>query len=114
MTRDELLQYIIDLQFVENYTKKLAYSNDFPIIDDEIQEIYLQLCEVRDEKWQELLAQGTKGDAFKAVRGFISGLIYRNVRSMNSKLYYRLKRHGEREILADSEQWRALEELPDE
>ena len=110
MNRDEILNYVLDLQFVENYTKKLAYSNDWAILDDEVQEIWLQLCEVTEEKWQKLLSQGTKKDSFKAVRGFISGLIYRNIRSKNSKLYYRLKRHSEREMLVDSAQWKALEE----
>lgn len=114
MNRDEILQYVVDLQFVENYVKKLAYSNDWEMINDEIQEIWLQLCEVKEEKWQKLLGQGTKNDTFKAVRGFISGLIYRNIRSKNSKLYYKLKRHSERELLVDYAQWKAIEETPNE
>ena len=98
MNRDEILQYIYDLQFVPNYVRKLANSDDWEIINDEIQDIWLQLCEVKDEKWQTLLEQGTKNDSFKAVRGYVSGLVYRNIKSVNSKLYYRLKKHQEREL----------------
>lgn len=98
MNRDEILQYIYDLQFVPNYVRKLANSEDWSILNDEIQDIWLQLCEVKDEKWQTLLAQGTKTDSFKAVRGYVSGLVYRNVKSKNSKVYYHLKKHSEREM----------------
>lgn len=98
MNREEILQYIYDLQFVPNYIKKLANSSDWEIIDDEIQDIWLQLCEVKEEKWAKLLDQGTKNDSFKAVRGFVSGLIYRNIKSLNSRLYYRLKKHKEKEL----------------
>lgn len=98
MKRDEILQYIYDLQFVPNYVRKLANGDDWEIINDEIQDIWLQLCEVKEEKWQNLLNQGTKNDSFKAVRGYVSGLVYRNVKSKNSKVYYHLKKHSEREI----------------
>lgn len=98
MNRNEVLQYIFDLQFVQNYTRKLANSDDWDIIEDIIQDIFLQLCEVSDDKWQNLLNQGTKNDSFKAVRGYVSGLVYRNVKSKNSKVYYHLKKHSEREI----------------
>ena len=98
MNRNEVLQYIFDLQFVQNYTRKLANSDDWDLIEDIIQDIFLQLCEVSEEKWQNLLNQGTKNDSFKAVRGYVSGLVYRNVKSKNSKVYYHLKKHSEREI----------------
>ena len=98
MNREEVLQYIFDIQFVQNYTRKLANSDDWDIIEDIIQDIFLQLCEVSEEKWQNLLNQGTKNDSFKAVRGYVSGLVYRNVKSKNSKVYYHLKKHSEREL----------------
>ena len=98
MNRNEVLQYIFHLQFVQNYTRKLANSDDWDLIEDIIQDIFLQLCEVSEEKWQNLLNQGTKNDSFKAVRGYVSGLVYRNVKSKNSKVYYHLKKYSEREI----------------
>lgn len=98
MNRDEVLEYIYNLQFIQNYTRKLANCDDWNLIDDIVQDIFLQLCEVPEEKWQTLLSQGTKNDSFKAVRGYVSGLVYRNVKSKNSKVYYHLKKHSEREI----------------
>lgn len=98
MNRDETLQYIVDLQFVEHYTQKLIYKEDLPDLNDFIQEIWLQLCEVADEKWSKLWSQGTKNDNAKAVRGYVSGLICRNVKSTNSRLFYRLKKYKIKEI----------------
>lgn len=87
---------------MQGYCRKLANSSDWPIIDDLVQEIFLQLCEVPEEKWADLQKQGTKNDNMKAVRGYVSGLIYRNVKSANSKVYNRLKKHQTREILTDT------------
>lgn len=102
MKRDELLEYVYNLNLVPAYTRQLANSSDWAQIEDITQEIWLQICEVPEEKWAKLLGQGTKKDSFKAVRGYISGLIYRNVKSVNSKVYNRLKKHQVREILTDT------------
>lgn len=102
MTRDEILQYLYDLNFIDGYTRQLANGSDWRIIDDILQEIWLQLCEVSNEKWQALLDQGTRKDKFKALRGYVSGLIYRNVKSVNSRVYSRLKRHTKKEVLTDT------------
>ena len=98
MEKNEIIQYIHDLNFVDSYVRKLANSTHWPQIEDCIQEIYLQLLEVPQDKWDNLLSQGTKTDSFKAVRGYISGVIYRNIKSLNSRLYYKLFKHNEREI----------------
>ena len=98
MEKNEIIQYIYDLNFVDSYVRKLANSSQWPQIEDCIQEIYLQLLEVPQEKWDNLLSQGTKADSFKAVRGYISGVIYRNIKSVNSKVYYKLFKHNEKEI----------------
>ena len=102
MKRDELLEYVYNLNLVPAYTRQLANSSDWAQIEDITQEIWLQICEVPEEKCTKLLGQGTKKDSFKAVRGYISGLIYRNVKSVNSKVYNRLKKHQTREILTDT------------
>lgn len=102
MSRNEILQFVYDLNLVPAYTRQLANSSDWAQIEDITQEIWVQICEVPEEKWQILLGQGTKNDSFKAVRGYISGLIYRNVKSANSKVYNRLKKHQTREILTDT------------
>lgn len=98
MNRDETIQYIYDLGLVEGYLGKLIYQSDKEDYDDFLQEIWVQVCEIPEEKWEKLWAQGTKNDGAKAVRGYISGLIHRNVRSKNSRLYYKIKKHYEKEI----------------
>ncbi len=114
MDRDEILEYIYNLNFVEGYSRQLANTDDWDIIEDIIQEIYLQLCEVSNEKWQNLLKQGTTNDSFKAVRGYVAGLIHRNIRSKNSRAYYKLKRHWEKEIPIDDATMKIIEEIPDD
>lgn len=103
--RDEVLNYLLSTNLVDNYIKKIAFSNDYEQIEDITQEIWLQICEVSEEKWEQLLNQGTEKDKFTKCRAFTSGLIHRNIRSKNSKVWYKLKKHTEREILKDSEIW---------
>lgn len=98
MNRDETLQYIYDLGLVNGYLGKLIYNSDKEDYDDYLQECFLQLCEVPEEKWEKLWAQGTATDGAKAIRGYVSGLIHRNIRSKNSRLYYRLKKYKEKEL----------------
>lgn len=102
MNRNELLQFIYDLGLVQGYCRKLANSSDWPMIDDLVQEIFLQLCEVPEDKWADLQKQGTKKDNMKAVRGYVSGLIYRNIKSKNSRYYNKMKKHLERELLTET------------
>lgn len=102
MSKNDIIQYIYDLNFVPAYARQLANSSDWNIIEDIVQEIWLQICEVPEEKWRALLNQGTKKDSFKAIRGYVSGLCYRNIKSVNSKVYNRLKKHQTREILTDT------------
>lgn len=98
MNKNDTLNYIYDLGLVQGYLGKLIYNTDKEDYDDYFQEIFLQLCEVPEEKWQKLWEQGTKNDGAKAIRGYVSGLIHRNVRSKNSRLYYKLKKYKEREV----------------
>ena len=98
MNRDETLQYIADLGLVQGYVAKLIYTDDLQDYDDFVQECFLQICEVKPEKWEALWLQGTKKDGAKAVRGYVSGIIHRNVKSRNSRLWSKMKKHKEREL----------------
>lgn len=98
MNRNDTLTYIYDLGLVQGYLGKLIYNTDKEDYDDYFQEIWVQLAEVSEEKWNNLWSQGTKNDGAKAIRGYVSGLIHRNVRSKNSRLYYKLKKYKEREV----------------
>jgi hypothetical protein len=113
MNREEILNYIIETKLVENYTKKLANSDDWEQIEDITQEIYLQICEIPEDKLIELYNQGTEKDPFKSIRGYVTGLIYRNVKSKNSKVWTKLKKHYTREFIQDSDEWDIFENIPD-
>lgn len=112
--RNKLIMEIYELGLVQNYIKKIGFSNDLEIYEDVVQEIWLQITEIPCEKWDDLLAQGTEKDKLKSVRGYITGLIFRNLRSENSKLYHKLKKHKKHEYIKDDIIWEQLrEEIPD-
>lgn len=109
--RDEVLNYLISTNLVENYIKKLGYNMDFENYDDIKQEVYLMLCEVKEEKWIELLNQGTEKDKYYNCRGYASGLIFHQIRSKNSKIYSKYKKHKENEFTLPN--WNELENIAD-
>lgn len=105
--RNKLLTEIYNLNLVQNYCKKICYDDENQI-DDIIGEIFLQITEIPCEKWDVLLEQGTSTDPLKAIRAFISGICYRNIRSTNSKVWYKLKRHESIEYTKTDEEWEIL------
>lgn len=112
--RNKLIEHIYSLGLVQNYIKKIGLSNDLEIYDDICQEIWLQISEIPCEKWETLLSQGTEKDKLKAVRGYISGLIYKNIRSDSSKLFNKLKKYKQYEYTKDDIVWdKFRNEIPD-
>lgn len=103
--RNKLIEHIYSLGLVQNYIKKIGFSNDLEIYDDICQEIWLQISEIPCEKWETLLSQGTEKDKLKAVRGYITGLIFKNIRSDSSKIYHKLKKHKQYEYIKDDLVW---------
>lgn len=97
MTRDETIQYLIDLGFVERYTTKLLGSID----QDIIQDIWVQILEIPESKWELLWSQSSK-----AITGYVSGLIFRNIRSCNSIIYNKYRKNIE--YTKTDEEWGAL------
>lgn len=96
MTRDETINYLIDLQFVEKYTTKLIGHVD----EDIIQDLWVQILEISDGKWELLWAQGDS-----APIAFVSGLIYRNVKSYTSPVYYKYKKYKNFENTKTDQEW---------
>ena len=93
--RDEILDYLIKSKFVESYTKKLVYPSDKDNLqDDYISEVWLQLCEVKDEKWQEIMNNNKNSDPMYGVRNFVSVIIKNTVRSVTSSAYRKLKKQS--------------------
>lgn len=112
--RDEVLNYLISTHLVENYIKKIALSSDLEQFDDVCQEIWLQICEIPENKWVNLISQGSEKDKYTKCRAYITGLIYRNIRSNSSKLFHKLKKHKQFELLKDDLVWdKYRNEIPD-
>ena len=112
--REEVLNYLISTNLVENYIKKIGLSCDLEIYDDVVQECWLQICEITEQKWIDLISQGTEKDKYTKCRAYCSGLIYKNIRSDSSKLYNKLKKHKQYEYTKDDIVWdKFRNEIPD-
>lgn len=104
--RDEILDYLIKSKFVESYTKKLVYPSEKDILqDDYISEVWLQLCEVKDEKWQEIMNNNKNSDPMYGVRNFVSVIIKNTVRSVTSSAYRKLKKQSTVAQNLSDEEW---------
>ena len=104
--RDEILDYLIKSNFVTSYTKKLVYPSDKDNLqNDFIQEVWLQLCEVKDEKWQEIMDNNKNSDPMYGVRNFVSVIIKNTVRSVTSSAYRKLKKQSTVAQNLNEEEW---------
>lgn len=113
--RDEILDYLIKSKFVESYTKKLVYPSDKDNLqDDYISEVWLQLCEIKDEKWQEIMNNNKNSDPMYGVRNFVSVIIKNTVRSTTSSAYRKLKKQSTVAQNLNEEEWDFLKNtIPD-
>lgn len=87
--RDDIIEWLIHTQFVDYYIIKLI-GNDDTSVDDVIQDIYLDILEMKQEDWDRLTRQG-----FAAIRAYISGMIYRQICSSTSPTYYKYRRYNQ-------------------
>ena len=91
--RDIILDYLIKSNFVESYTKKLIYPSDKENLqDDFLQEVWLQICEIPEKKWEEIMRNNTNSDQMYGVRNFVSVVIRNTVVSTTSSAYRKLKK----------------------
>lgn len=86
--RDDILEWLRYTGLVDNYVKKLEYENiDSETLADEIQDIWLSICEIEQSQWDKLYYQSAT-----AIKAFVSGLIYRQIHSNYSKIYFKYKK----------------------
>lgn len=108
--RDLVLDYLIRSGFVKYYVKKLMFPSDInDLFDDYVQEVWLQLCEVSEEKWESLYDKRPEQDDFYDIRNFVSVIIRNTVRSTTSAAYRKLKKPATVMDGLDSEQWKEIE-----
>ena len=93
--RDIILDYLIKSNFVESYTKKLVYPSDKENLqDDFISEVWLQICEISEKKWEEIMRNNTNSDQMYGVRNFVSVVIRNTVVSTTSAAFRKLKKQN--------------------
>ncbi len=113
--RDIILDYLIKSNFVESYTKKLVYPSDkADLQDDFLQEVWLQICEIPEKKWEEITRNNTNPDQMYGVRNFVSVVIRNTVVSTTSAAYRKLKKQTTVSKQLDEKEWQYLENtVPD-
>lgn len=93
MIREKVLKYLYDCGYVKYYVKKLMYPEDIEdLYNDFLQEVWVALCEISEEKWQELYNKRPNLDEFYDVRNWVSVLIRNTIRSTTSSAYRKLKK----------------------
>ena len=115
MIREKVLKYLYDSNFVKYFVKKLMYPEDIEdLYEDFLQEVYFQLCEVPEEKWQELYNRRPNQDEFYDIRNWVSVLIRNTVRSTTSSAYRKLKKQSTVAQNLNDDDWEILKNtIPD-
>jgi len=102
--REDILEWIVAIHLVEWYTtyllKRSIKQGDTA---DKIQEIYLEICKVPQEKWDDLYEQGVY-----SISAYISGLIHRQIISDSSTLYLKYNRYRERFVTMEDSFWQSF------
>lgn len=91
LDKQQIIKELYETQFVENYLKTFVRANDIDHVSDEIQEIYLIVCQMDEERLTALYSNG----GINGVRRFVAGVISRQMKSTTSRIHqiYR-KRQG--------------------
>ena len=109
MIRDKVLDYLIKSNFVTSYTKKLVFPSDKENLqDDFLQEVWLQICEIPEKKWEEIMRNNTNTDQMYGVRNFVSVVIRNTVISTTSVAYRKLKKAQTVSKQLDEKEWQYL------
>lgn len=104
--RTDIINWLNYTGLVDNYIRKLEFTDVDPeIINDEIQECWLMICEIPQEKWDNLYMQGTT-----PIKAFISGLIFRQIHSNSSPVYKKYKQKFNKIKHISDKSWEVFDE----
>jgi len=99
--RNDIVQWIYDTHLVEWYTTYLLKQPlDAEDVEDKIQEIFVELCEIPQQRWNEIYLQGQY-----AVSAFVTGVIHQQIISVNSHIWKKYGKHHEKEVIMDENFW---------
>lgn len=104
--RNDVIEWIYATHIVEWYTTYLLKKTlADETIADEVQELYLMICEIPDAKWVELYAQGQY-----AVSAYVTGLIHQQLISTNSKIYKKYTKYEVTQKVQSDLFWQTYDE----
>ena len=100
ITKDRIMKWMADTKYIEGFIHKRIHPLDKDYIDDYIQEVWLQILELDEEKIVEIYKSG-KG----RFTNYIKALIMNNIRSTCSNLYKHIRQPRVNEVYLTDEQW---------
>ncbi len=108
--RERILEYLYNSGFVSSLVKKLMFPSDVAeLYDDYLSEVWLQICEIPEDKIESLYHRRPDKDEMYEVRNFVSVVIRNTVRSVTSAAYRKLKKQETVSKMVDEDEWRLLE-----
>lgn len=105
LTRDRILEFIVDSGWIEGHTRKRMSPLDYQQAEDYIQSIYEEICKIPEDKLIEIYRKG-KGK----FTNYLKALIQHQVYSSCSKTYRENKLWRQVEIPLEDSQWTNLVE----
>ena len=112
MSREKILDELVKSGFIEWYTLQLmSKTSGFIVQTDEeyqeyIQEIWLQICEIQEDKLIELYTENK-------LKAYVSGLIHRNVKSNTSPAYTHIRKQNNKYIRKSDDDWEKYSDTND-
>lgn len=104
--RETVLTWIYNTNLVPwfaTYILQRPYDDD--LVQDFIGELYLIICEIKEEKWKDLYLQGKF-----AISGYVTGIIKQQLFSDTSTIYYKYYKHYNKQITMDEDFWTQYDE----
>lgn len=89
-TKEQILVELYETHFVDNYSRKIAGVVDRMYLEDIVGDLYLMICELPAD----LVTTVYNRCGINCFRQYISGMIYRQMMSTNSKVYRKYKKHA--------------------
>lgn len=94
---NKIYNELVEVQFVENYTKRMLVNKEIPI-DEVIQYCYLQIFEYFDKNKDKAI-ETYQSKGINGIRQIASGIIHRQVCSKNSPFYNQYIKKNTRNII---------------
>lgn len=100
ITKDRIMEWMAGTKYVDGFIRKKIHSLDKEYVDDYIQEVWVQILQLPEEKIVEIYKSG-KG----RFTNYIKALIMNNIRSSCSYLYKHIRQPRVNEVYLTDEQW---------